>query len=61
MRRPAANNFDDMPIGGNKPPVSFDTNDEEDRPLPKGSYNLDALGAEAYGEAPARNPKKEAP
>lgn len=57
QRRPAANNFDDMPIGGNKPPVTFDPNNDEDRPLPKGTYNLDALGADAFGGAPEIKPK----
>ena len=50
-----------MPIGGNKPQVSFDPNDTEDRPLPKGAYNLDALGADAFGGAPDTKPKKEVP
>jgi hypothetical protein len=39
--------IDDIPIGGSKPPV--DVNMEEDVP-PKGAYNLDNLSADAFGD-----------
>lgn len=46
--KPAANNFDDMPIGGKPPAVQFD-GDADDIPIPKGAYNLDNLGPDAFG------------
>ena len=45
------NTFDDIPIGGSKPIVNSDEvgGDSEDKPLPKGTNNLDALlGADAF-------------
>lgn len=48
-----------MPIGGaKKNPPPEPAGDDEDRPLPKGSYNLDALGEDAFGGPP---PAKKAP
>jgi hypothetical protein len=61
--KPAATNYDDVPIGGGK----FATLEEApvDVPLPRGTYNLDALGADAFGgdvvmSEPAK-PKKAPP
>lgn len=45
--------IDDVPIGGIKTNVNLD--DIEDKPLPRGTYNLDALGAEAFGDSGASN------
>jgi hypothetical protein len=42
--------LDDMPIGGKKLPVEAPVEGEEDKPLPRGTYNLDALGADAFGD-----------
>jgi hypothetical protein len=38
-----------MPIGGKPPVVQTDTEMGEHIPIPKGSYNLDNLGPEAFG------------
>ena len=44
-----AMNVDDMPIGGSKGPTAME--DDEDKPLPKGSYDLDKLlGADAFAD-----------
>lgn len=44
-----AMNLDDMPIGGSKGPSAL--GDDEDKPLPKGSYDLDKLlGADAFAD-----------
>ena len=39
-----------MPIGGNKVVMQVNMDEIEDKPLPKGTYNLDALGADAFGD-----------
>lgn len=38
-----------MPIGGGKPPA-INPDDFEDKPVPKGAYNLDNLPADAFGD-----------
>jgi hypothetical protein len=44
-----AMNMDDMPIGGSKGPTTME--EDEDKPLPKGSYDLDKLlGADAFAD-----------
>jgi len=44
-----AMNMDDMPIGGSKGPTAL--GDDDDKPLPKGSYDLDKLlGADAFAD-----------
>jgi hypothetical protein len=44
-----AMNMDDMPIGGNKGPAAM--GDDEDKPIPKGTYDLDKLlGADAFAD-----------
>lgn len=46
-----AMNMDDMPIGGSKGPLLTTMGEDEDRPLPKGTYDLDKLlGAEAFAD-----------
>ena len=35
--------------------------DTEDKPLPRGAYNLDALGDDAFGRPPASSVPKKAP
>ena len=37
-----------MPIGGSKQ-AQPDQTQEEDKPLPRGAYNLDNLGPDAFG------------
>jgi hypothetical protein len=45
----SAMNMDDMPIGESKGPTAL--GDDEDKPLPKGSYDLDKLlGADAFAD-----------
>lgn len=57
--KPAVN-LDDIPIGGGKPPVTM--GDEEDKPLPKGSYDLDKLlGADAFADPNADTVMNDAP
>ena len=41
-------NVDDVPIGGAKQHAEV-ADELEDKPLPRGAYNLDALGADAFG------------
>jgi hypothetical protein len=36
-------NMDDMPIGGGKGAIPTAMGDDEDKPLPKGTYDLDKL------------------
>lgn len=57
--KPAAN-LDDMPIGGAKRPLPAEeqTPNDEEKPLPRGAYNLDDLGEDAFGGPPP--PKKPA-
>jgi len=56
------NAFDDMPIGGGKkPPVDFDAGLDEEKSLPRGAYNLDALGDDAFGGGDMENKPKKAP
>lgn len=43
------NQFDEQPIGGQKNTGQLNPDEFEDKPLPKGAYNLDALGADAFG------------
>ena len=44
-----AMNMDDIPIGGSKGPTAL--GDDDDKPLPKGSYDLDKLlGADAFAD-----------
>jgi hypothetical protein len=54
-------NIDDMPIGGSKD-VNFamSEGDPEEKPIPRGAYNLDALGDDAFGGPPPSSsaPKK---
>ena len=46
-----AMNMDDMPIGGGKGPLLATIGDDEDKPIPKGTYDLDKLlGADAFGD-----------
>lgn len=53
--------LDDQPIGGTKNVVPT-PGDEEDKPLPRGAYNLDALGADAFGDPnEVAKPKKQPP
>ena len=47
-RKPAAN-MDDMPIGGAKVAETVEGQPDEDKPVPRGAYNLDNLGPEAFG------------
>ncbi len=57
--KPAAN-LDDMPIGGGKAPVTM--NDDEDKPLAKGTYDLDKLlGADAFADPNADTLMNDAP
>lgn len=45
-----APSLDDMPIGGGKPPALNPYDLDEDKPVPKGAYNLDNLPADAFGD-----------
>lgn len=49
-----------MPIGGIKPAVT-EADLDEDKPLPKGAYNLDALGDDAFGGPPPSSVPKKGP
>lgn len=62
-KKPAAIAMDDMPIGGAKntlPPPS-ENGDGEDKPIPRGAYNLDSLGDDAFGGPPPSSAPKKAP
>jgi hypothetical protein len=46
-----AMNMDDMPIGGGKGAINTTMGDDEDKPIPKGTYDLDKLlGADAFAD-----------
>lgn len=63
VEAPIHKNIDELPIGG-AGAMPADTNLDEDKPLPKGAYNLDALGDDAFGGPPPKSnaaPKKGPP
>ena len=60
--KPAADKIDEKPVGGAKAPTIIDEDVQmaEEKPLPRGTYNLDALGEDAFGGGVAP-PKKGPP
>ena len=53
--------MDDMPIGGGKKAQPSEFPEDEEKPIPRGAYNLDALGDDAFGgPPPGGNPPKKA-
>jgi len=54
-------NLDDIPIGSSKEAnVPMSDANPDDKPIPRGAYNLDALGDDAFGGPPPSSsaPKK---
>lgn len=63
MAKRIPSNTDELPIGGakNKTTSAEEITPDEDKPLPKGAYNLDALGEDAFPSGSAMSVPKKAP